>query len=398
MKNCLSLMARLIVRSDYMSPTKTLRNVLSMLTLISVLFAFAIMLKVFLHPHTVAYSQTTFDYKIQGFSANQIAEIKALKFVEEVFPVRILSGEVSAGKSGFAVEMFAADSFEGRNISYFSNRLLIRKSSRIMSDQEANPIVIDRRLARALKVGLGDTVYIPFGREKTKVLFTVAAISEDIRPRHTALFLWRGAQRELFIDSFGDEGPHSYMFVKVNDRDKAFSYFRQDFIPEWYISVYGPFPSEEDRLRHNAQSLSDRLFTLRGLTYELRFAPTVTIALTSLGFLVYFFVLYRETDKKVEQLQKDFSILYALGMPKIWFITYLSLDAALFQLPVFLIATGVVRYGIYNLLLNMYIPSYLMAEFITIGLSLLIISLIVNSLVVHVKLAKKNFTTMLVKE
>lgn len=396
MKSCLILIARLIVRSDYISPTKTLRNLLSMLALISVIFAFAIMLKVFLHPHTVAYSETIFDYKIQGFSTNQIGEIKALKFVEEVFPVRLLSGEVSAGTRGFDVDLFAADSFEGMSISYFSNRLLIRKSASLMSDPGVNPIVINRRLARALKVGLGDSVYIPFGREKTKVLFTVAAISEDIQ-QNTALFLWRGAQQELFVDSFG-EGPYSYMFVKVNDRDKAFTYFRQDFIPEWYVSVYGPFPSEEDHLRHNAQSLSDRLLTLRGLTYELRFAPNVNIALTSLGFLVFFFVLYRETDKKLEHMQKDFSILYALGMPKIWFITYLSLDAVLFQLPVFLIATAVVRYGIYNLILNMYIPSYLMAEFITIAFSLLIISLLVNSLVVHVKLAKINFSTLLVKE
>ena len=93
------------------------------------------------HAFTFTYAETNFDLIVKGFSEKQITEIQYIPFIDGVFPVRLLSGEAKFASRTIPLDIYAADSFDRKDISFFADRLLIQSDKHILTNQELNPIV-----------------------------------------------------------------------------------------------------------------------------------------------------------------------------------------------------------------------------------------------------------------
>lgn len=375
---------------------------ISLIVIFSILFAFTMFLRYVQHALTLPYAETTFDLIIQGFSEEQISDIRKLPFVDEVFPARILSGEIKKDNKKEPIRIYAADSFENRNVSFFLDRLLIKRNKEILMNAEMNPIIIDLQIARMLKVGIGDTVSLPFGKNRSDVSFTVAAISE---PMESALglapvmILWRGEQRSVFVNSFGKDPTYSYMFIKTNDKKRAKEYFLNEYIPMELVADGYFSPEDKDEiLRHNSSLTIDREKHLDELYYELRYTPPIVILASVLGFITYLLVLYREANKKLLMREKEFSILHALGMPKIYFMLYSIIETAVFQIPVIAASALIVKYFFYDFLAKAYLPWYLFIWYCLGAFALQMAAVLINGFLLYIKMMKINIATQLAKE
>ncbi len=106
---------------------KRVAGKIGLIIIITILLSFTIFFRYILHVFTFEYVETDFDLIVEGFSKKQIAEIQNLPFIDDVFPVRLLSGEAEfAGRTTTPLDIYAADSFDRRDISFFTDRLLIR--------------------------------------------------------------------------------------------------------------------------------------------------------------------------------------------------------------------------------------------------------------------------------
>ena len=111
---------------------------------------------------------------------------------------------------------------------------------------------------------------------------------------------------------------------------------------------YGPLTEEELLEMRRDSAVINRETELENLYDEMRYAPPVIILISALGFIIFLIVLYREADKKVLMIEKEFFILNALGLPKRYFYIYYTVETMLMQIPVLLGATLITRFIIYE--------------------------------------------------
>ena len=380
---------------------KLIKDITTLTLLFSILLSFSILLLVLRHTYMLAYAETKFDFILQGFSEGQIDGIAALDFVKTVFPVRIFSGEIVAGNNKIVADTYAADSFTGIEVSYFSNHVILKKDKDIMTNQNLNPILIDRDIARTLRTGIGGKVSKFYGKEGREVIFTVAAICQPLENslgRPVALILWRGEQRDIFYHDFGEGHEYSMMFIEVLDRNRAHKYFQEEYVPKWYLEEYGPLTEEELLEMRRDSAVINRETELENLYDEMRYAPPVIILISALGFIIFLIVLYREADKKVLMIEKEFFILNALGLPKRYFYIYYTVETMLMQIPVLLGATLITRFIIYEFIFNMYIPGYLLLRYAALAFLLQIIAVCISGCFINLALKKKDMASLLAKE
>lgn len=382
-------------------PIKIIKEVVSLILILVILMSFTILFQHIQHTFSVLYSQTEFDFIVREFNEYQIEEIGRLPFVDVVFPVRIISGSLMTENSVAKnlITIYAANSFEGREASFFSDKLIIKMDNNILLNEDMNPIIIDYITARELRVRLGDKLYIPFGKDGTKVLFNVAAISETAMGTQQALILWKGEQQNVFNKHFGNDLYYSEMFVKTNDIEIARDYFLYEYIPmqmvdEGHFSLY----DIDKILEFNQNMLTEREKKLELILWELTFTPPIVFITAILGFITYLLVLYREVDKKVKGAEKSLSILHALGMPKIYFVLYLLLDTVLIHFPLLGVSTLIVKYVIYDLLMSSFMPWYMLKWYFLIALLLQLMAVLLNGILAYLKMKTIETATQLSKE
>lgn len=373
-------------------------GMVGLVVIMTILLSFTMWFRAIQHRFTFAYAETSFDFLVQGFSESQIIDIQQLAFVDAVFPVRILGGEIRSRGRSLHVDIYASQSFKNREISYFNERLFIRKDDRILTTPDVNPIVIDLRVARAFDVNLGDVLLIPFGKDRTEVRFTVATISEPML-MPSVLILWQGEQRQVFRSDFGKDPIYSFMFVKTPDKAVAREYFLREFIP-WQEVNDGLLDLRDMSSIYdfNQRALIERVTRLQNLRYELRYTPPIVMVTSVLGFLAYLLFLLRETNKKAYIHSKDISIFFSLGLPRAYFTYFLMLDTMLFHSPSLAIAALGTKYLVYDFLMQSYLPWYLFLWYCLGAFALQLAAVIISGLIMYIRLSLTNTAALLAKE
>ncbi|WP_252227618.1 ABC transporter permease [Caldicoprobacter algeriensis] len=401
LKGKFKLIWMLLKESKLSGINKRIGEVIGIILMLSILLSFTVWFRHIQHVYTVLYAETKFDFIVKEFNEEQIAHIKSLPFVEAVFPVRIISGRVIIQDSttrNIPLDIYAVDSFDSRDISFFSDHLIIKCDKKILENKELNPIIIDFGTARKLGVDTGDKVFIPFGPDQIKVPFTVAAICDSGR-EPIALILWQGEQRSTFTQIFGHEPIYSIMFVKAVDKEKAKEYFIYEYIPMQMIN--DGLLSADDKngiVEFNRNMLLEREKHLEELYWELRYTPPIVIAASILAFIAYLLVLYREASKKLVMREKDFAILYAAGMPRFYFVMYLLLETFVIHVPLLGTAAVIVKYIVYDFLMESYMPWYLFGWYCLGALTLQIVAVVINGLFAYLKTKKIDISAQLARE
>lgn len=375
------------------------KEAISLILIFSILISFSIWFNYVYHSYTFPYSETNFDFMVKEFTESQIDQIAHESFVDLIFPVRVITGEIRSFNDSIHCALYAVQSFENRKISIFADKFLTMKDEALLLNEALNPIILDFESAEILKVKVGDVVQIPFGSEGEEVHFKVAAIHETMKGRSTALILWSGSQKEIFYESFHQDPLYSFMYVKVNDFANAKEYFINEYIPLQSVEE-GYFGIEEmDRIiEYNKSMLIERVKVLKEIQYELRFTPPIVIIASILGFLTYLLVLYRESNKKIIICEKDFAILSALGMPRIYFPVYLVLEVLLLHIPMLIISLFAVKYVIYGMMNNAYLPWYFYYWYCLFAIVLQMLAVTINGFVYYFRVKKVYLASLLSNE
>ncbi len=378
---------------------KKIGSAAGLIIILAILLSFTMWFRYVQHSFTFQYAETNFDLIVKGFSEKQISQIQRLAFVTDVFPVRIFTTEAKCGTRRMLIDVYAADSFNLMDASYFADRLLIRASKQILTSNALNPIIIDREIAGELNARIGDSILLLFGKDKTEIPFTVAAISEPLQDLPEVLILWRGEQKSIYKKAFEENPVYSLMFVKTKDKERAKSYFLNEFIPMQMIGEGLLDIDDSNEInRFNRAMLIDREEYLRELRYELRYTPPIVAVTSMLGFIAYLMVLYRETNKIIVQQKKDFSILYSLGMPRIYFMYHLISETLLLHGPSLLAAILLTKYVVYDYLMRAFLPWYLFIWYGLGSFALLLMAIVVNGFIFYAKLKKTNMAVQLAEE
>lgn len=372
------------------------------MVILAILLSFTMLFGYIQHSYTLQYAETDFDLIVKGFSKEQIAPIQHLDFVTSVFPIRLLGTKAKYGGREMIINAYAADSFNNRDTSFFTDRLLICVNKQILMSGALNPMIIDRQIAGELNAGIGDSILLHFGKYETEVPFTVAAIIEAAQDIPATLILWQGEQKALFENDFGGDpfySLYSLMFVKTKDKERAKSYFIEEFIPMQMIEEGHLDIDDRNEINSfNRAMLIDRKEYLQELRYELRYTPPIVVLTSILGFISYLMVLYRESNKIIVQQNKEFSILHSLGMPRIYFMYYLVLGTLLIHGPSLLAATLLTKYVIYDYLMQSFLPWYLFIWYVLGAFALQVAATVINGFIVHTKLKKTNVAVQLAEE
>ncbi len=378
---------------------KILQEILVLSSIFTILITFIMIFSFTQHTYSLAYKTPNFDLTVQGFSKEQISTIESLPFVDTIFPVRILSNNIVAGNKEVLIDIYAADSMKEKEISFFQNKIMIKSDNSLLASNEANPIVIDKQLASELHADIGEKISLVFG-EGINVDFTVAGITEPLKNsvgNIPVLILWQGEQEQAFINSFREQPPYSVMFVKAKDKEKANDYFLNEYVPKQFEEE-GHLTSNEEIYRYNKSLNVDRVDKLHAISNELRYTPPIVTLISILGFFSFLLVLYREANKKLIAMEKDYSILNALGVPRPTFISYYIVEAIIMQIPVLVIAALFVKYLIYDLVGNSYMPWYFFIPYCIGAFILQIVAVFINGLLLNKKMKKTQLAIQLVKE
>lgn len=378
---------------------KLFQEIIVLSVIFTILITFIMIFSFTQHTYSVAYKESNFDITIQGFSEEQIEVIDTLPFVETIFPTRILSSSIFADNKEILIDIYATNSMNGREISFFNDKVMYKKDDVLLSSAEANPIIIDKQIARVFGTDIGKSISLSFG-EGYDVDFTVAGITEPLKNSvgyNPVLILWQGEQEQAFIKSFGEQPPYSLMFVKASDKEKAKDYFLNEYIPVQFQEE-GHLSSEEEIYRYNLALNVEREEKLNGILNELRYTPPVVTLISILGFISFLLVLYREANKKLIAREKDYSILNALGVPRSMFISYYMMESIIMQIPVLIISALLVKYVIYDFVGNSYMPWYFFFNFLVGAFILQIVAVLINGLLLNKKMKKTQLAIQLAKE
>lgn len=402
LENKLKLIMMLLRINGAKSVKKIFKEWIIITVIASILITFIMLLRYTQHIMTVSYAESKFDLIVQGYTGEQISEIQQLKYIEKVFPVRLLYGEAGKGDQKLAIDIYAADSFENKNISFFSDKMFIQSDKEILLNNKLNPIVIDEKMAQKFNVGVGDKVSLFFGSNKVDVSFTVAAICESMEKTlgmPPVLILWQGEQQEAFFKSFNENPPYGYMFIKAKNKDLAKDYFLKKYIPLQFVKEgHLNIEDKEKILHYNSSLLIDRESHLEELLYELRYTPPIVMLASVLGFITYVLILYRETNKRISMKEKEYSILHALGLHKFNFLLLSMVETLILQIPVIIISSFIVKYVIYDSLFNAFLPWYLFIWYCLGALILQICAVLINGIFLYFKMLRTSTAAQLAKE
>lgn len=185
-------------------------------------------------PNDGYYSIANFDYVIPRPGDNQVNDLRAQSFIEEVIPYYNYSSTIS----NQSVNIYLIDGKS--NYTPFGDEYLLEGSD----DLTSSSIIVDNSVASILGLNLGDVLTLDI--EGTSISFSIIGISmsNGFSKRPSMAILFDGVQKDVICSQF-NRLSYSGAFVCVNSRSLAESYFSYSYIPEGKIGNISWYENEE---------------------------------------------------------------------------------------------------------------------------------------------------------
>jgi len=341
-----------------------------------------------------AYKGATYDYVLRDISQEQVYEIAQKNFVSESFAVRILGAELCVAGDGNTkdVDIYLCDSWSGIDITYFAGNRIV--SGKILDIE--NGIILDILTARALRVGVGDTVTFCVGNNENTLTYTIMMLIEPVETSlyGTALAIYSDYFTSIWLKNFENDVEYSKMFLQSYDFVEASDYLINEF-----RSVYMTSSTDEDNIFYNQKINVSRMQQISDIEYDMQFTPEMYIIISCLAALVYCLFVFRETDKKRDYLSKNFAIFHVLGSGKGIVLFYFIFENLIMQIPALLIAAVLSKLIIYDLFItNYYLPWSILGGVMIIGIVITIFSAVFISGFIYRAFKKQSLSQLLAKE
>jgi hypothetical protein len=259
-----------------------------------------------------------------------------------------------------------------------------------MNDTAANPIVLSYNLARYIKASVGDKVIIPIGRTEKKIEFTVGAIylSVCVNGMFDAAILWQNPQRSLIKEE--EESHWTSAFIKTNNMEEMKEYLKNDFFPYMIFETdmeNANYKSEEELWDYYKTSNFNtssfyiaRQTELTKIEDTLKYTPKVFVMTTILGFIIFGVLLYRDENKKMNELMYTITVMFSLGLKKRKIQTISIMKMLVFSIPSSMAAILLNKYFVYRFLTeNLFVTWDIALRFGAVILLLVLISVIITS-------------------
>ena len=398
-----SIIGELLLKRLKINRFELLKEFLILVVIFTIIISFSMLLIVYQHYKIAVYEDSNYDLIIRGFSSKQIDEINNLNFVDKIYPVRMFEPAIICkGEKTFNdVSLYMGDSFTNKNISYFSDKLIIEQDKSLLFDKKINPIVLDYTIAKELSVSIGDSVNVPFGKNRDAIVFKVAAIYEPLNGsgRPMALGLWQGKQKEIYLNDFKTSPPYSVMFIKTKNIKRALDYFENSYVMMGDIELKFGYGLSKEQIDEISKDFKGNAIMRQDLLDEvissLDYTPPIILLTSILGFVIFILVLFRENNKKLILQEKKFSILYVLGCPKFYFGIYFILEMLLLQVPILALSAVFVKLIYYFVIKDMYLPLYILKTCLGFALCIQIVASIISGIIIYFKIKRKNLALIL---
>ena len=258
--------------------------------------------------------KSTYDYRVYSPIQTQVDNMKNEDSISKIFPYYEYSAEAVLGNETVDTRVVFSNDYENIDITPFNKERIIKGN---ISDK-ASDVIIDEKIAKALKANIGSAINISFSKVNNLKLTVAGIIERDSFYNDGVLLINYIGETKINIDNSMNNLKLKGVMIKAKN-DNCYSYLKEyvplgEMLPEQYFGSkeeYNQYVQEymekdySSRIYDKNKVLSNDMITYSKYNSQANIILIVTSIVFACSILLLIVLSYYFSNKIKEFAEKN---------------------------------------------------------------------------------------------